>query len=464
MPLGVISDGYRRILANRQLVALIVLLAIGVVTLFAARAHAATYSASPTAGGSICSVDAPCALDTALGMLKAGDTLLLRGGAYRQEVYVGASGTEASPIVISSYPGDVAVIDGEDRIPASDWGVLLLVEGAHVTIQNLEVRNSLWMGVRIAGDHSSAVRVTSHDHWENGILLSGDYTLADGCFVYNNARSNENCVMARDSWASGLSAAREPVGATIRGSTVWHNWGEGISTYEATQTIIEDNVAYDNFSVNLYLSDATHVLAQRNVVYATGAMACDEASQVGIAISSEGKEPSNSDITLINNAVYGTRRNFYYFTSDVDGMVNTLIAHNTFVHSTYETNFKILAGDHLNTRIVNKRRSAGGRPAGLLRPGPFGPHVLSQSLVEHAVRGCGGCRGRGGRSPARDDRIDGRGDAHGRLVSDPGRLPCAGHRDGSFRGFERHLPSGQRDGSRHGRARVRCPTRRRERR
>src|SRR5438046_10472779 len=44
--------------------------------------------------------------------LKPGDTLYLRGGVFHEKVYLTRSGTADAPIVIASYPGELAVIDG----------------------------------------------------------------------------------------------------------------------------------------------------------------------------------------------------------------------------------------------------------------------------------------------------------------------------------------------------------------
>jgi hypothetical protein len=50
-------------------------------------------------------------LKHAVSMLKAGDTLLLAGGVYREPLYVAVQGTPEKPITIRSQPGAIAVID-----------------------------------------------------------------------------------------------------------------------------------------------------------------------------------------------------------------------------------------------------------------------------------------------------------------------------------------------------------------
>jgi len=64
-------------------------------------------------------------INHALAQLSAGDTLLLRGGSYFENVYCAVKGAPDSPITIRSYPGELAVIDGGmpefQNAPAAAW-------------------------------------------------------------------------------------------------------------------------------------------------------------------------------------------------------------------------------------------------------------------------------------------------------------------------------------------------------
>jgi hypothetical protein len=57
--------------------------------------------------------------------LKPGDTLYLRGGVYHEKVSLSRSGTPDAPVVVASYPGELAVLDGGLRdfleSPATSW-------------------------------------------------------------------------------------------------------------------------------------------------------------------------------------------------------------------------------------------------------------------------------------------------------------------------------------------------------
>jgi hypothetical protein len=61
----------------------------------------------------------------AVRRLKPGDTLYLRGGTYYEKVHLTRSGTAEAPIVISSYPGEAAILDGGLRefhdSPETSW-------------------------------------------------------------------------------------------------------------------------------------------------------------------------------------------------------------------------------------------------------------------------------------------------------------------------------------------------------
>ena len=51
-------------------------------------------------------------VNRALRQLSGGDTLYLRGGVYREQVYCGVWGKPEAQITIRSYPGERAILDG----------------------------------------------------------------------------------------------------------------------------------------------------------------------------------------------------------------------------------------------------------------------------------------------------------------------------------------------------------------
>jgi hypothetical protein len=288
--------------------------------------------------------------------LDAGDQLNLRAGTYTESVVIGNNGTQDAPILICSYPGEWAVIDGQYNLPTKEWDSLFGVTGHYIQVKDLEIRNSNWLGLVIKGFGGQAINVQSHHHMETGILLSGDYSSAISCKVWRNAKRNEDGRgYPNGGWASGLSAARHPSHASIRNCVVWNNWGEGLSTFESEFTVLEDNIVYDN-QTNIYISDSIGCLCQRNLIYSTpnNSFSKSVGRQVGIMMGDEKYNPPSSDNTVINNFCVGNSKNFYWWQGSFGGgLVNALIAHNTFVNSVDSTNIQISRGTHINSQFIN---------------------------------------------------------------------------------------------------------------
>src|SRR5262249_23297434 len=110
-------------------------------------ARAADYyvSTTGTAGGSG-SIANPWNLQTALSQPAAvhpGDTIWLRGGTYSAGslgLLSSLTGSAASPIVVRSYPGEWAKIDG--AAVANGQDPMLTVQGAFTTYRDFEVMSS----------------------------------------------------------------------------------------------------------------------------------------------------------------------------------------------------------------------------------------------------------------------------------------------------------------------------------
>ena len=87
-----------------------------------------TYFVNPVAGNDAAdgSQQKPWrTLGHAVNKLRAGDTLVLRGGTYYEHVVANLTGTPDRPITIRAYPGELAILDGGLReffeAPAVAW-------------------------------------------------------------------------------------------------------------------------------------------------------------------------------------------------------------------------------------------------------------------------------------------------------------------------------------------------------
>ncbi|MCC6750432.1 MAG: right-handed parallel beta-helix repeat-containing protein [Deltaproteobacteria bacterium] len=301
--------------------------------------------------------------------LAAGDRLVVRGGLYAETVTFSRSGSAAQPIQIVAFSGETPVVEGAKGRPTT-WGCLVTVSGAYVQLSGLEVRNSDWMGLCLEGSHGLARAMNVHDNQEQGIFVSGSNSLVESCHVWQNAARNRpgSTPYAGGGWACALCAARNLVsGVTLRGNRSHDNWGEGISTFESTGTVIEDNIVYNNHS-NIYVSDAVNALVQRNLVYHTGSPVVTNGSHAGIMMGDEKNTatyPGSQGITIVNNLVLGCARNVFWWQGFQHGMKNVLIAHNTLVNSSSEAGIVLNSGPHQNVRVENNLvLQEGGLPVG----------------------------------------------------------------------------------------------------
>lgn len=285
-----------------------------------------------------------------INQLKPGDTLFVRQGTYVETLNAGNSGTSVLPITIMAYPGEVPVIDGEDKLPSANWGDLVLITGNHVHISGFEVKNSNINGIRLGGggvmlegEHTKASKMNVHHIWEHGIIAKGNYSMVEDCIVWQCAYSNSINPgnPAAGYWSTGISAARSPVdgitrNAILRGNISYNNWGEGISSFEADGTLIEDNISFDNWSVNLYVSDTRNALVQRNIVYNTPNNVVKQRRPFTLGDELANKPRSANNI-VINNLIYNADIWAFWSTGvPGSGLDNVIIAHNTIVNGQLE--------------------------------------------------------------------------------------------------------------------------------
>lgn len=298
----------------------------------------------------------------AAGSVTPGDTVYLRTGVYNEAVSLNISGTEQKPITFRAYPGENPIIDGNNQLPKSYTG-LLYVKGDWIRISGIEVRNSAYVGIQLHGQHDAADQIYSHHHQRTGIWVQGDYGTVENSRLWRNALINENNKAGNGSAA--LTTARDSINGTtdyaiLRNNTVWENWGIGIDSYESNGTIIEGNLVHDNAIGNIYISDATNILCNRNFLYMTpGNITYGLNANFGILLGDELYTPPSNNITVINNIAYGNNLNLKWHSGDGGSgiMKNVLIANNTFVNNmpnnNGNANLDISNGPHQNVRIMN---------------------------------------------------------------------------------------------------------------
>jgi parallel beta-helix repeat protein len=289
-----------------------------------------------------------------------GDTVYVRAGTYYEFVRLSVSGREQNPINFLAYPGETPVVDGQNQIPGG-WTGLITVIGDWVRISGFEVRNSLYVGVQLEGQHDRADHIYAHHNQLDGIFIQGDFGTVEDSRIWRNVMANQNNTSGIREPA--LATARDTVDditdyAVLRNNIVWENWGIGIDTFESNGTVIAGNIVHDNIG-NIKISDATNVVCNRNFIYMTpGSITYRLGSNYGILLGDERYTPPSANLTIINNIAYGNLKNMSWYRGvQGGGMNNVLIANNTFVNNMPNEinarNVDIGSGTHQNVRIMN---------------------------------------------------------------------------------------------------------------
>jgi len=258
----------------------------------------------------------------------------IRSGTYQEQSTWGYlnHGTAANPVVITNYPGESPIIDGNNYTIGGGGSGMFHIYGQYHTVRNFEIRRGGNLAVILVGDYASADNIYAHHNYGGGIGGFADYNVIENCTAYYNAVSNEYGVAG--SWGWGISLCRHgdfgnTGHGTVRNCLSLGNWGEGISTFESYYNTIEDNIICNNYTVNLYLSDTQYATAQRNLSYYTPGNQSQQycTSQNCIGLGDEGHTPQSSDNIVRNNITWGGDRSIYVGTTNWNG---TLVAFNTF--------------------------------------------------------------------------------------------------------------------------------------
>lgn len=136
----------------------------------------------------------PWDLRTAINTVSAGQRLFLFGGTYNLSAIAGsghflfdAIGTSGAHILIESYPGQLAILDGSGYAYNTDVGLIL--SGAYYDFRILEVKvMPKYPGLRVAGPNYTFEGIDSHHNYDCGIKF---FSGGSNC-VIRNSRFNDN--------------------------------------------------------------------------------------------------------------------------------------------------------------------------------------------------------------------------------------------------------------------------------
>jgi len=286
----------------------------------------------------------------------AGDTVMVRGGTYylNPGVWIGNSGTASAHIVFQSYPGEKVILDGSNTSATSD---IISIGGDYIDVKKFEMRQSHHIGVSIwGGRHVRIQNNIIHDTSIDGIYVGSTDTdvLVNGNTVYNT-----NLLYSSSHGTGGWGSAINANGngrIRVTANNVYNNYGEGIA-FRGSGALISGNTVHDNFSVEIYLNNATNSTVQKNLIYTTNNSNFYRNGQpsAGIQLANEDNSNLLNNNKILNNVVLGGAEGLAYFSNYGfgGGLKNTVIANNTFYTATGTMLVIEQDAGHTNTVIAN---------------------------------------------------------------------------------------------------------------
>lgn len=178
----------------------------------------------------------------ALGSLRPGESVLVRGGTYAEDLWMSRSGSESAPVTVAAFPGERVVLR-----PASTSGntyALVVYSAAFVRVQGFVIEGS-------SGTSAANVYVTGSSHH---VELSGnEIRFGQDQGVYADAGTSHVFVLGNRIHGHGLNRVpgqHQNHGIYIKGShdliannVIYnHPYGFGLQIYpDNHDTVVVDN-------------------------------------------------------------------------------------------------------------------------------------------------------------------------------------------------------------------------------
>ncbi len=177
-------------------------------------------------------------LSAAAAAAGPGDVVWVRGGVYDANARFTTAGTASEPIVVESYPGECAILDGSSVGAGDRVGVF---ETSYVTLRNLVIRGAPTEGILMAdADNVVLTNLRVHDNYLSGITnIRGD----GNRLVRILAHDNYDVGYGGD--ADGISIS-SGTNHTIEQCVVYNNSDDGLDTWQSVDTRIDRCIAYGN--------------------------------------------------------------------------------------------------------------------------------------------------------------------------------------------------------------------------
>jgi len=208
---------------NKKFIAILILTLVAVLIFATPQTNFVTQSSLPTA-----TIPVTPAVD-----LAANDIHLDPSKTYTS-YYFNKSGTPDNPIVVYGQNAKLNCV---------------LIQGNYIEWRDTDISNCETFGIRANGSFIKIINNRVSD------------------VVRMNLGSDGKCLS--ESWHSGIRVA-DGHDFVIQGNTSSQSCGEGISALRAYNVLIENNVVWDTYSVNIYIDQCAYCVVRNNASYSTG--------------------------------------------------------------------------------------------------------------------------------------------------------------------------------------------------
>ena len=232
-------------------------------------------------------------LAAAVAAVRAGDTVIVHSGTYREPLKPPAGTTwlaaegEGRPMIDGGWNGKSSL--GSEKVGG---GPVLAINGAGVTVEGLRFINGRGYGAGVTADNTTVRDCQFDNMYSSGIIVNGDgpvkNVLIEGCTI-----SRVIMRYAVNGIAGGCGIGLvETVDAVVRGNVISGDWGEGIDIDRGSvNALVEGNIVTFKAHMGLYIIRARGTRLLNNVVYhvteGDDFRAKDDQAPAGIVIGDE---------------------------------------------------------------------------------------------------------------------------------------------------------------------------------
>ncbi|TXH02011.1 MAG: DUF1565 domain-containing protein [Candidatus Moraniibacteriota bacterium] len=224
-----------------------------------------------------------------ISSLSAGDTCTLRAGTYPETLTLSKKGTSTSPITITTYNNEKAIVDGEHTRPTAS-----LSSAEHIIISGLVLTKSSSYALYSDGSKNITIRGVEVDH------------PLDGGLIFRNGQKIkvENSNIHHTNFrGDGSHEAISMVNTSdfeIKHNRVHDSLEEGIDAkYGARNGSIHHNEVYGNGGPNIYVDAASNIKIYNNNVYD----AKGDKANIGLAVEIHQNRYLTENIEIYNNII-----------------------------------------------------------------------------------------------------------------------------------------------------------------